>query len=111
MYPVPEQQLAMFRNQSMASLLFGLALTTLSLTAATMLWLLRRRAFDLFLASFVLSLGSLAWQLVSGGPLAALMTQGALVLVIAVFSIIIGYGTTLAICVYAWRLRQRGVLQ
>jgi hypothetical protein len=110
-YPLPEEQLAILRNQSTGSVLFGMGLTILSLVAATWLWLLRKRAFELFVAALALSIASVIWQLFMGGPLATLLTRNALVIAIGFFGLIVGWGISVAICLYAWRLRQRGVLQ
>jgi len=110
-YPVPEQQQAIIRNQSTGSILFGLVLMALNLTAAVWLWLMRKRAFDLFVATFALSVASVIWQLIGGGPLASLMTQGTLMVVITIFSLVVGWAISLAICLYAWNLRQQGVLK
>jgi hypothetical protein len=110
-FPVPEQQQAMLRSQSTASVVLTLVLTFLNLVAAIWLWLLRKRAFDLFVTAFAVSLIGLAWQFIGVGPLSTLAGQGLLVLVVTIFSAIVGWGISLAICLYAWRLRQRGVLQ
>jgi hypothetical protein len=101
----------MLRNQSTGSVLFGLGLMILYLAAATWLWLLRKRAFDLFVTAFALSLASVFWQLLMGGPLSTLFTKNTFVLVIGIFGLTLGWGISVAICVYAWRLRQRGVLR
>jgi len=111
MSPVPEQQQAILRNQSTGSILFGVVLTLINLAAAILLWLLRKRAFDLFVAAFALSVISVIWQFIGGGPLASILAQGALVAVITIFGIVVGCGISLAVCLYAWSLRQRGVLQ
>ena len=111
-YPVPEQQQAILCNQSTASALFGLALMALNLAAAVWLWLLRKRAFDLFVAAFALSVASVIWQLIGGGgPLATILSQGTLMVVITTFSLVVGWTISLAICLYVWNLRQKGVLE
>src|SRR2546426_5809954 len=94
-YPVPEQQQAIIRDQSTGSVLFGLALMALNLTAAVWLWLMRKRAFELFVAAFALSVASVIWQLFDGGPLASLLTQGTLMIVITTFSLVVGWGISL----------------
>jgi len=111
LYPMPEQQQAMLRNQSTGSVVFGLALIILNMVAAVWLWLLRKRAFELFVAAFILGIASVIWQFMFGGPMASLLTQGTLILVITIFGLLVGWGISLAICWYAWTLRQRGVLQ
>jgi hypothetical protein len=109
--PLPGEQQALILNQSHGSMLFRLAVEALSLAAAVFLWLLRRRAFDLFVASFVLGVAWTVWQFASSGPLTKLASQGALAAAIIFFSIVGGWAISGAICIYVWRLRQRGVLQ
>jgi len=111
LYQAPEEQLAILRNQSIGSVFFGFALAGLSLTAATMLWLLRRLAFTLFVAATALTICSTVWQMFSGGPLDQLMSQSTLILIVMLFSLLGGWAISLAICMYAWKLRQQGVLQ
>lgn len=110
-YPIPQEQMDILRNQPTVSVLFGLAVIALNLVAAIWLWLLRRRAFDLFVAALVLSVASVLWQLMMGGPLATLMGKGVLVMAIGMFGLFVGWGLSFAVCLYAWRLRQRGVLR
>ena len=110
-YPLPAEELAILRNQPIGGVLFGFGVMALNLSAAIWLWLLRKRAFDLFVAALALSVASVIWQLMMGGPLATLLTRGALVLVIGMFGLIVGWGITVAICLYAWSLRQSGVLR
>jgi hypothetical protein len=111
LYQAPEEQLAMIRNQSPGSILFGFALTALSFAAATTLWLLRRQAFPLFVGATALSIGSTVWQMFSGGPIDQMMGKSILMLVVFLFSFLLGWGMLLGICMYAWTLRERGVLQ
>jgi hypothetical protein len=75
----------------------------LKLYAAIMLFRLRRIAVKLFLATFVLNVIATGYDLVSkglpppGGPA-------------TLFSLIIGFGIFLLVCLYAWRLERRHVL-
>jgi hypothetical protein len=47
----------------------------------------------------------------SGGVVDQLTSQSTLMLVTVLFTFLIGWMLSLAICMYAWALRQRGVLQ
>ena len=110
-YPLSAEELAILQNQPIGGVLFGLGIMALNLAAAIWLWLLRRRAFDLFVAALALSVASVIWQLMMGGPLTTLLTRGTLVLAIGMFGLIVGWGITVAICLYTWSLRQSGVLR
>lgn len=110
-YPIPQEQLDILRDQSTVSVLLGMGIVALDLVAAVWLWLLRKRAFELFVAALALSIASVIWQLMMGGPLATLLSKGVLVLVIGIFGLIVGWGISVAICLYAWSLRQSGVLR
>jgi hypothetical protein len=75
----------------------------LNMTAAVMLFLLRRIARDLFLASFgisfvlaVLHTTTKGWAEALGGP--------------GLIGALIGYVLVIGVCIYAWRLSARGVL-
>ena len=111
LYPLPEPEQAALLKQSAVSILFDLGLATLSAIAGTMLFFLRKQAFNLLVAAFVLSIGGTSWQMLSGSPMALVMSQNKPILVFGWLSIIIAWGISFAFCFYAWRLRQRGVLQ
>lgn len=101
----------MLRNQSPAAVAFALLLWFLNLAAALWLWLLRKRALELFVSAFVLSLAHTTWQVVMGGPLGRLFEQGTLQAVIGFVSLTMGFGISLAICLYVWKLRRTGILR
>jgi hypothetical protein len=108
---LPEEHQAMLRNQSPAAVAFALLLWFLNLAAALWLWLLRKRALELFVSAFVLSLAHTTWQVVMGGPLGKLFEQGTLQAVIGFVSLTMGFGISLAICLYVWKLRRTGILR
>ena len=110
LYPVPTEQQAMLRSLPTSEALVGFLITALSLFAATMLWLLRREAVNLFIAVFILTVCHTVFNVIAGGPLATLLGQGTLMRVMAGFSFVVAWGILLAICVYAWKLRERGLL-
>jgi hypothetical protein len=75
----------------------------LKLYAAIMLFRLRRIAVKLFLATLLLNFVATGHDLVSKG----LPPPGGAVIL---FSLIIGFGMLVLVCLYAWRLERRHVL-
>jgi len=104
-YPLPDA--ARLRIQSVPRILAFAISILLPLCAAIWLWLLRREAFELFIASFCLSLIAIAYNLATGSRIQ--LTASALTLALEI-GVIIGVGFRIIVCVYVWRLRQRGLL-
>ncbi|RAI24299.1 hypothetical protein, partial [Rhodoplanes serenus] len=76
----------------------------LNVAGAVALFMLRKAALPLFLASVVLGLLVLAWQTVARGWTEATGGSG-------LVGSAIGYALLIAVCLYAWRLTRRGVLR
>ena len=74
-----------------------------NLLAAIALFLLRKVAFYLFAAAFGTGLLLGVWHAATKGWVAAIGGPG-------LIGTLIGYALGLAVCVYSWRLIQRGVL-
>ena len=102
-FPLPEAQKAYYASLSPVDYGFSLVLCLLTLAGAVMLFLLKRQAYALLLAAFVLGLGQIVYQIVAKNWLAAIGGPG----LIGAF---IGWGIGLAILLYARRLVGRGTL-
>jgi hypothetical protein len=74
-----------------------------NLLAAVALFLLRKIAFYLFLTAFGANLLLTAWHTVTKGWVAAMGAAG-------LIGALIGWILVIAVCIYSWRLIQRGVL-
>jgi hypothetical protein len=81
------------------TILIGLA----NLSGAVALFLLRKLAFHLFAAAFVGNLLLTASQTLTKGWVAAIGGPGFV-------GAVIGWALLIAVCIYSWRLVQRGVL-
>jgi len=101
--PLPEAQKAYYASLSPLDYGFSLLQCVLTLAGAVMLFLLKRRAYGLLVAAFVLGLAQVAYQIVAKHWLSAIGGPG---LIGALF----GWGVGLAIILYARRLVARGIL-
>lgn len=90
---------------SLAGLDYGLTilLGLANLFGAIALFLLRKVAFYLFVTAFGTNLLLTAWHTVTKGWVAAIGGAG-------LVGAIIGWGLIIAVCIYSWKLIQRGVL-
>jgi hypothetical protein len=75
----------------------------LNVGGAVALLLLRRTAPYLFSAALLLNIVSVALHVLTKGLVAALGTGGPI-------GLILGYGISLLVCFYSWRLHARGTL-
>jgi hypothetical protein len=100
---VTPDQAAYFRNLSVIDHGFTVLIGSLHLFGAVTLFMLRRVAFYLFTAALALSLVLTVIHSLTKGFIAALGEGGAV-------GVLLGYGIAVVICVYAWKLRTRGVL-
>ena len=101
--PVTPEQAAYFRNLSV----FNWAITALTglldVAGAIAILRLRKIAFYLFSSAFVLLILQTLVHTITTNFLTALGGSGAV-------GALIAYGILLAVCVYAWKLKGRGVL-
>ena len=81
------------------TILMGLA----NLIGAVALFFLRKVAFYLFVTAFGVNLLLAAWHAVTKGWVAAIGGSGFV-------GTVIGWALLIAVCIYSWRLIQRGVL-
>jgi hypothetical protein len=100
--PVGIEQLADLKKASLTWSLGGL-IPVLNIAAAVSLFLLRKVALYLFMAIVALGLINGLWQLLTSDWFENIGGQGCL-------GAIIGYSIATLICVYIFRLKQRGVL-
>lgn len=86
---------------------FDLGITVLiglfNLSGAVALFVLNRLAFKLFATAFAASILVALWHATTRGWVQALGGPGFI-------GAMIGYGISAAVCFYAWKLTQRGVL-
>jgi hypothetical protein len=101
--PLEPAQKAYFDRLTPIDYALTIVVGLLNLSAAIALFLLRKIARDLFLASLALSLILAAWQAATKGWVDALGGPGFV-------GVLIGYILLIAVCIYAWHLRRKGVL-
>jgi len=100
---VTPEQVAYFRNLSTFDWAIMGVIAALNLAGATSMIQLRKIAFPLFATSLALSILQTLVHAFTTNFTTALGGVGAL-------SVGIGFAIAIAVCVYAWRLRERGVL-
>ena len=100
---ITPEQAAYLRGLSVLDHGLTLAIAGLNFAGAISLFLLRKAALYLFVASLVLTLGITVIQVINTGLLAALSGMG-------IIGMLIGYALLAAVCMYARRLKARGVL-
>lgn len=98
------------REETPMATVINLAIMLLHLAAATSLWLLQKRAVTLLLVAFFLSDAGALLAFRAYGSNAPELMQGKFDRFVT-FLLVVRMGVSLAICIYAWRLRQRGVLR
>jgi hypothetical protein len=101
--PVTPEQAAYFRSLSTFDWAITALTGLLNVVGAIAIFRLRKIAFHIFAAAFVLVILQTFVHIVTTNFAAALGGSGAL-------GALIGYGILLAVCVYAWKLKARGVL-
>lgn len=97
------EQAAYLKSLSALDHTLTVAIVSLNIVGAVSMFLLRRVAFHLFTIALVASILVTVAHAVSKGFLAALGGTGAV-------GMLIGYAILIAVCLYAWRLKARGVL-
>lgn len=101
---LPPEKVAYFARLTPVDHLITVIVAVLNASGAVALFMLRRMSFNLLSAAFALNVLAAVLQLVRGG-LSSALSAGGLV------GIVIGYGVTLAICVYAWKLKKDEALR
>jgi hypothetical protein len=100
---VTPEQAAYFRNLSALDYTMSLVTALLNLAGAVCLFLLRKVAFHLFIAALGLVTLQTLVHAATTSFIAALGGSG-------VVGGLFGYVTLIAVCVYAWKLKARGLL-
>ena len=100
---MPAEAAAYMTNLSAFDQALTVLLLLLNLGGAVALMLLRKVAFHLFAAALTLSLLMTVIHTFAKGLVTALGGGGTV-------GLILGYGVEIAVCVYSWKLRARGVL-
>jgi hypothetical protein len=101
---VTEAQAAYFRSQNMVDMLFTVLIGLLNLVGALHLFLLRRRAYHMFLSAFILGLVMIVYQILFKNWLAAIAGPG-------LFGAAIGWGISIAVIIYTKRRAKAGTLK
>lgn len=102
--PLNEAQAAYFKSQTFLDILFAIATGLLNFLGAIYLFLLRRAAFYLFLLAFVLGMVMTVYHIFFKNWLAAIGGPG-------LIGVIIGWGTSVAIIIYARKLIKKDILK
>ena len=100
---VPPEQAAYFGNLSAFDWVITALTGLLNVAGAVAIFRLRKIAFHLFATAFVLVILQTLVHTITTNFVAALGGPG-------VVGALIGYGISLAVCIYAWKLKARGVL-
>ena len=100
--PLSESQRAYFDSLGLVEHAAGILIASANLLGAAFLIMLRKEAMYLFWCSFCVNALLTAWHIATKG-LAAMMSGG-------LAGILFGLCLLGAVCVYAWKLRQRQVL-
>lgn len=101
--PVTPEQAAYFGNLSAFDWVVTVLTGLLNVAGAIAIFQLRKIAFHLFATAFVLVILQTLVHTITTNFVAALGGPGAV-------GTLIGYGILLAVCIYAWKLKARGVL-
>ena len=110
-YPMAPSVQQYFKGFTWVDWLLQFVLPTVQLGAATLLWLLRRRAAEAFLVVSVLSAANTARHIVTRGLLEFGIQHGTVGVVVTIFSLSLNFLFSSAVCAYAYTLRARRVLQ
>lgn len=100
---VMPDQAAFFSSLSVFDHTMTVVIAALNIAGAISLFLLRKIAFHFFAASLIIGILATVVHAMTKNFLVALGGSGAV-------GMIIGYGISIAVCVYAWKLKARGVL-
>lgn len=98
-----EAQEQYFASQSVVEYGLTVLLLALNFAAALYLFFMRKKAPYLFSVNLLLSFLLTVWHTLTKGWLSAVGGSG-------LIGIIIGWGISIAVCAYSWRLLRRGVL-
>ena len=110
-YPtVTPAQAEYFHNLTWVDHLITGALIVAQLCAATLLWLLRSQALEVFLVAFLLSGANLARHVATKNILDQFVSLGVIGVVAGIMTMALGLLIPAAICAYVWKLRRDGVL-
>ena len=101
--PLQPQQAQYFDALTTFDWFSTLLIGVINFSAALLLFLMRKQAAYLFPSGFALGLAVTIWHTLTKGWLAALGDAG-------LVGAMIGWGISIAVCVYCWRLLQRGAL-
>jgi hypothetical protein len=101
--PVTPEQATYLGNLSAFDWVITLLTGLLNAGGAIAIFRLRKIAFHLFSAAFAIVILQTLVHTITTNFVAALGGSGAV-------GALIGYGILLAVCVYAWKLKERGVL-
>lgn len=102
--PVPEATRAYLDGLTAFDHAFSILIGVANLLGAISLFLLRKVAYPLFLASFVANVLVSTWHMISKNMLSALVSGGGI-------GMLIGWGMQLAVIWYVRRLAKSGVLR
>ena len=102
--PVNEAQAVYFRSQNTIDMLFTIVIGLLNFGGALLLFLLRRKAFHLFLFPFLLGLLMTVYQIIFKNWLAAIAGPG-------LIGPVIGWGISIAVIIYARKHAKAGTLK
>jgi len=100
-----------FKSLGALDLTIGLALAAAQFGAGVCLWLLRRQAVPLFMASVVLSVSNFMWQTFARDWLGAMQRMNSSVGPRLVAATALAWAVWIGFWAYAWRLRRTGVLR
>ena len=101
--PMTDAQQRYFASLTFVDYVLTFLIALVNLCAAVLLFMLRRLAYGLFVATFVLGMLSVAWQIVARHWLSAMTIPG-------LIGAVIGWGLNIAVILYTRSLVRRGVL-
>ncbi len=101
--PLPPEQEAYFNNLTTFDYGYTFLLMGINLAGAISLFLLRKIALYLFVGGLAISILSTIWHILTKGWLQAVGSAG-------LTGSLIGYVISIAICIYIWKLTNKGVL-
>lgn len=102
-FPLPPEQEGYLTRMTALDYAFSGALAAVQLYAAIAFLRLRKIAYYLFSATLVINILFSLWQINQEGFFPGVGQSG-------IIGMFFGWGISLAICIYAWRLMKRGVL-
>lgn len=101
---LPEDQRQYFAKLGFIDYALSILIVGTKLVASVQLFRLRRQSLYLFPSALVLGLLSTGWHAASKGWVTAVGSSG-------LASTLFGWGISIAVCVYTWRLAKAGVLK